>query len=141
MDPKRGEQGGYVSTIPSLEPLAAESRRPCRSARQDCERISIERSSACPHEIGFGEIIALVEQRFAGELGKRIGKAIAEIESSRMSAAATEVAIGFTRDPGLLGSHRLDDKVGCRHKFIESTAGDGIATAVDHDRSLNEVDG
>jgi hypothetical protein len=47
-----------------------------------------------------------------------------------MSAAATEIAIGFTRDPGLLSRHRLNDKVCCRDKLIEPTAGDGIATAV-----------
>jgi len=47
------------------------------------------------------EIVTFKQQRFTCELCERIGKAIAEIQPSRMTAAFTEIAIGLTCNSSL----------------------------------------
>src|ERR1700688_516511 len=86
------------------------------------------------------EVIALEEERLAGELGEGIGEAIAEVEPCRMAAAAAEVAVGLARDARLALAHRLDGE--CRHaeELVETAAGDGIAAAVYDDGGLDEID-
>lgn len=47
------------------------------------------------------EIIAFIEQRLSALSGQRIRQTIAKVEAGRMSAAASEIAVGLARDQRL----------------------------------------
>ncbi len=56
-------------------------------------------------DVGSSEVVALEQQRLAGRLGQRVGKAVTEIQSGRMIAAAV-VDVGLAGDADLLFGHR-----------------------------------
>src|SRR6185312_15065565 len=56
-------------------------------------------------DVGLGEIVALEQQGFIGQLGKRVGEAVAIVEARRMTALAI-AAPGATRLIGVLDLDR-----------------------------------
>jgi hypothetical protein len=68
------------------------------------------------NQIGFLEILAL-EGGCSGELGKRIGKAVATVQARRMASLA-DVVEGLARDVRLLDAERFDDDAGSAEKRV-----------------------
>src|SRR5271157_5988650 len=91
-------------------------------------------------DIGLLEILPLEEKRFAGDLGERIGEAIAEIQPGRVAALA-EVEEGLARQMRLLNGERFDDDVGSAEKSITLTAGVRPNLAFNDDGEFNKVCG
>ncbi len=85
------------------------------------------------------EVITLEKQRFTGSFGKRVSKAVAEIQFGGMSAALTEIAIGLARNPRLSFGDRFNSDARFFDKTVEAAAGDRISASVDHQRGFNEV--
>ena len=82
-------------------------------------------------DAGVREIPAFEQQWFACGPGKRVGKAIAKIQSCRVTAALSEIAVGFARNSSLYLGHRLDDYLRLLDEVVEAATGDGIAGSVD----------
>ncbi len=59
--------------------------------------------------VSLTETGAFEQQGFSCGFGKRVGKAVSEIELSRMSTAFAKVAVGIARYSGLTLGYRLDD--------------------------------
>ena len=72
--------------------------------------------------VGLFEILPLEEERLAGDLGQRIGEAVAESQPGRVAALA-EVEESLARDMRLLDGKRFDDNVSSAEKSITLTAG------------------
>jgi hypothetical protein len=89
--------------------------------------------------VGVDEIIALEEQRLTGCSCERVGKTIAKIQFSGMSAGSSKIAIGLARDSRLNFGHWLNDYLCFLDKIIKTPAGDGIAASVDDERGFDEV--
>ena len=58
----------------------------------------------------LSKILTLEQERFAGDLGKRIGKAVAEVEGGAVAAFA-EAAEGIDGDQDMLRSQRSDVRI------------------------------
>lgn len=58
-----------------------------------------------------------------------------------MPAPLSEIAKSFASDASLNLGDRLDDKLRFSDEVVESTAGDGIATRVDHYGGFDEIRG
>lgn len=67
-------------------------------------------------------MLPLVQKRFSGELGQRIGEAVTEIQSRGMAALA-EIMKGLPRDVGLLDRERLDGDPGAAEKHLTLAVG------------------
>src|ERR1019366_6862560 len=96
--------------------------------------------SECGCNVGLFEILPLKEEGLADDLGKRIGKAVTEIQACRVSAL-TEVKEGLARDMRLLDSERFDDDAGPAEKSIALTASVRSDLTFDHDREFQEACG
>jgi hypothetical protein len=78
----------------------------------------------------------LKRQRLTGSFCKRIGKAVAEIQFGRMSAAFTEITISLARKSRLsLGDRFNKDPCFC-DKIVEAPAGNRIAASIDNERGV-----
>ena len=91
-------------------------------------------------DVGLFEILPLEEERLAGDLGERIGEAVAEIQPGRVAALA-EIEEGLARDMRLLDGERFDDDVSSAEKNITLTAGVWPNLAFNDDGELKEVCG
>jgi len=92
-------------------------------------------------DIGVVEIAALEQQRLNFGLRKGVGETIAEVQLCRVAASFAEIAVGFTRGPGLRLRNRLNQKFGLSNQIVESATGDWIATCVNNDRGFEEISG
>ena len=61
-----------------------------------------------PTRCRCGQNHAYEQQQFTGGLCERVGKAIAEIQLGRMSAAFTEIPVSVPGEPGLNFGDRFD---------------------------------
>jgi hypothetical protein len=85
------------------------------------------------------KISADEQQRFTGGLCERVGKAIAEIQLCRMSAAFAEIPISVPGKPGLNFGNRFDADAGRSEQVIKAAAGDWITTAIDDYRGFDKI--
>ena len=86
------------------------------------------------------EVLALEKERFAGDLGECVGKAVTKIQARRVSPFA-KVEEGLTRQVSLLHGERLDDYAGPAEKNLALTRGIGPNLAFNHDGEFQEVRG
>jgi len=91
-------------------------------------------------DVGLFEILPFEEESLAGDLGERIGEAVAEIQPGRVAALA-KVEEGLARDVRLLDGERFDDDVSSAEKNITLTAGVWPNLAFNDDGELKEVCG
>src|SRR5439155_20710474 len=70
-----------------------------------------------------------------------VSKAVAEIQFCGMSAAFTEITIGFACNSRLSFGDGFNRDARFFNKLIEAPTGDRIAASVDHQRSFNKVGG
>jgi hypothetical protein len=68
------------------------------------------------------KVIALEQERLTCCFGQGVGKAVAEVQSSAMSAALSEIAVGFTCQTRLFFGNRLDDKLSLPKEIIKTPA-------------------
>ena len=87
------------------------------------------------------EIIALKQQRFAGDPGKGVSEAIAEIEPGEMAPATAILTMGLARDARLLLGDRLDDHVRGAHQIIEAVTRHRASGAIDDDCRFEKARG
>lgn len=82
----------------------------------------------------------LEQERFGGDLGERIGEAVAEIQSRRVAALA-EVVEGLARQMRLLDGERLDEDDGPAEKCIALPDGVRADLAFNDHAEFQEVSG
>ena len=91
-------------------------------------------------DVGLFEILPLEQERLAGDLGERIGEAVAEIQPGRV-AALSEVEEGLASQMRLLGGKCFDDDVGSAEESVTLTAGFRPNLAFNDDGELEKVGG
>ena len=101
--------------------------------------LRLGRSSKCGDDVSVNEIIALEEQRLTGRSCERVGKTIAKIQLSGMSAAFSKITIGIARNSRLNLGHWLNDYLCFLDKIVKTPAGDGIPASVDNERGFDKV--
>lgn len=97
-------------------------------------------SVECGPDPRLGKIVSLEQQRLSGIASERIGEAVAKIQLGRMPTALAEIAISFAGDFGLSFRDRGYDYFGVEDQFVQMSAENRIAHAVDHYRSF-EISG
>jgi hypothetical protein len=85
------------------------------------------------------KISTLKQQRFTGDLCKRIGEAIAKIQPCRVSAAFAEIAIRVPGELCLNFGDRFDEDLGLSEEVIEAPARNWITAAIDDRRSFDKI--
>jgi len=70
--------------------------------------VAQSRASYGGDDVGFLKILPPEQERLAGDLGERIGEAVAEIQPRRMTPFS-EIVEGLARNVRLLDGERLDD--------------------------------
>ncbi len=95
-------------------------------------------ASDCGRHVGLFEILAFKEEGLAGDLGKRIRKAVTEIQARRVSAF-TEVEEGLASDMRLLDRERFDDDACPAEKNIALTASVRPNLTFNNDGELKEA--
>ncbi len=85
-------------------------------------------------------MLTLEEKRLAGDLGERIGEAVAEIQPGRVAALA-KVDEGLAREMRLLDGERFEDDVGSAEKSTTWTTGVCPNLAFNEDGEFNKVRG
>lgn len=85
------------------------------------------------------KIIALEQQWLTSTLGECVGKAVTEIQLSRMTASLAEISIGLSGSLCLDFGYGLDRNLRFLHQLIETAAGDWIPASIDHNGCLEEI--
>ena len=91
-------------------------------------------------DVGLLEILPSEEERLAGDLGERIGEAIAEIQPGGVAALA-EVEESLPRQVRLLDGDGFDDNAGSAEKSVALTASVRANLTFNDDGELDEVCG
>lgn len=89
-------------------------------------------------DIGQREIVALEQQGFVGRLGKRIGKAVTEVEPGLVAALA-EIQKRLAGERALFKRNRFNDHAGATDEDIDLPRRIRPGLALDHHRELQET--
>ena len=85
------------------------------------------------------EVVAFVEERFAGFTGEGVGETVAQIQFGFVAATFAKVTVGLAGDAGLRFSDGLNGDAKGDQKIVEFLAQDRIPVCINHRRGFYEV--
>src|SRR5262245_17632166 len=92
------------------------------------------------NDICVVEITAFEQHRFTRFFGKRVSKAVAEIQLGRMPTASSKISVGVARDLRLNLRDRVNGDARFANEIIKAPRGYRIAAGIDHNGRFNKID-